>query len=77
MELKKTRKPGSGRKPMDKALRKVPITVFVENRVIDGIGNQTKIKAAFKDFIESIYQSMHNAKTNHPTNRPDPNGLLP
>lgn len=77
MELKKQRKPGSGRKPIDKGLRKVPVTVFLENRVIDAVGGQAKVKAAFVDFISSIYQSMHHAKTNHSNHRPDPNRILP
>jgi hypothetical protein len=77
MELKKQRKPGSGRKPIDNAFKKTALTIFLENRVIDTLGGQAKLKSAVIDFVESVYNSMHHDKTNPTNHRPNPNSLLP
>lgn len=77
MELKKTRKPGSGRKPIDNAIRKTAVTIFLENRVIDTLGGQAKLKSAIIDFITSVYKTMHHEKTRPTNHQSDPNRILP
>jgi hypothetical protein len=76
MQLKKERKPGSGRKKIDYAIRKTGVTVFLENRVIDGLGGSNRVKLAFIDFITSIYNSMNNDKTKPINHQSNSNGNL-
>lgn len=60
---KKARKPGSGRKPIpDRGLIKAAVMVYLENRVIDGLGGKERVKAAMTDFANNVYNQMQYEK---------------
>lgn len=77
VNLKKQRKPGSGRKPVNPDLKRQQVAIYLETRVINSLGGQSRLKLAIHDFINNVYQSMSHDKTNHPNLRPTSDSYLP
>lgn len=51
-KVKKKRRPGGGRKPLDTPLKKEPIRTFVEQMYIDAFGGEEKcVEKAYKYLV--------------------------